>query len=311
VNHWDVSLPVVRLGFLLKKLYDNSNCLGAIASTVAQETIDLTTAGLGRLVVAAISEDSGPPLTATSAGMCGGMIYAVMDYFANKQLPPTTAAPPSSPDDPLFIYIRQRLMDSFDINGDGCRFLAYSLGSYPNGDEGFVQAVGLWKGRSWITYREAVPQIQADIDAGQLSPIGLIQTDSGNIGQNHQVLAYGYKRSGQDVTLFIYDPNEGQKEVTFDFNITQTDGEVHITRRVNGVESTNSKRIWGFFRINGYTPQVPPGGRRIQSLKEAILALLPESIPGEKGSRQISVRSALATLGSPTSVLSWVRSLSL
>jgi hypothetical protein len=29
-----------------------------------------------------------------------------------------------------------------------------------------------------------------------------------SLGKNHQVLAYGYERSGQDVTVHIYDPNE-------------------------------------------------------------------------------------------------------
>ena len=98
-----------------------------------------------------------------------------------------------------------------------------------------IQAVGLTRGRSWVTYREEWPQIQADIDAGKLSPLGLIQTDNLDIGSNHQVLAYGYKKSGQDVTLYIYDPNEAQHEVKYKFNITATDGEVHITRMLEGV----------------------------------------------------------------------------
>jgi hypothetical protein len=39
----------------------------------------------------------------------------------------------------------------------------------------------------------------------------------GDFSNNHQVLAYGYQRSGQNVTLYIYDPNHGQKETTYQF----------------------------------------------------------------------------------------------
>ena len=197
------------------------------------------------------------------------MVYAVMDYYAHHLLPPEQGTSPSSADDPLFQYIRDRLWDSFDVTGQGHRFLGYSSPHYPNGDEGVIQMVGLSKGRSWITYREAFPQIQADIDAGRLSALGLIQTDNLDIGSNHQVLAYAYEKSGQDVTLFIYDPNEGKKEIWFKFNITATDGEVEV--RTNR-RRENDKRIWCLFRMDGYSPRVPPNGRRINSVREAIRA---------------------------------------
>jgi hypothetical protein len=77
-----------------------------------------------------------------------------------------------------------------------------------HGDEGVFQVAGLTRGRSWITYREEWPKIQDDIDAGRPSPLGLIQTDDLDIGSNHQVLAYGYEKSGQKVKLYVYDPNE-------------------------------------------------------------------------------------------------------
>ncbi len=73
-------------------------------------------------------------------------------------------------------FIRDRLWDSFDVDGEGHR-LGYSSPHYPNGDEGVIQAVGLTRGRSWIAHREAWPQIQQNIDGGNLSPVGLIQTE--------------------------------------------------------------------------------------------------------------------------------------
>lgn len=196
------------------------------------------------------------------------MVYAVMDYYNHHLLPPIQSTSPSSPDDALFKYIHDRLLDSFDITGQGHRYLGYSSPHYPNGDEGVIQNIaGLAWGHSWVTYREEWPRIQADIDAGKLSPMGLIHTDNLDVGSNHQVLAYAYGKSGQEVKLFIYDPHEGQREVEFKFNIAATDGEVRIatTHRPE-----NDKRIWCFFRTNGYNPHVPPNGRRINSVKEAI-----------------------------------------
>lgn len=280
-NHWDSDLPVISLGFLWNKLFDSlPGPLGEL--------------GIGRVI-----EEDWAPITHANAGLCGGMVYAVMDYYVSHLLPPEQTTSPSSQNDALFEFIRDRLWDSFDVDGGGHRFLGYSSPHYPNGDEGVIQAVGLTRGRSWIAYREAWPQIQQDIDAGKLSPVGLIQTDNLDIGSNHQVLAYAYKKSGQDVTLFIYDPNEAKHEVRYEFNITATDGEVHISRYVEGTLK-NDHHIYCFFRINGYSPKMPPSGRRITSVKEAIRASL---------TPPYSVRAAVTTNNSASSVTTWMRSL--
>jgi hypothetical protein len=226
------------------------------------------------------------------------MVYAVMDYYASHLLPLEQQTPPNSRNDALFEFIRDRLWDSFDVGGEGHRFLGYSSPHYPNGDEGVIQAVGLTRGRSWMTYREAWPQIQADIDAGNLSPVGLIQTDNLDIGSNHQVLAYAYDKSGQDVTLFIYDPNEAQEEIGLKFNITATDGEVHIARV--GGKPGNDHRIYCFFRINGYTKKMPPSGRPIKSVRDAVRASLPPPY---------SVRAAVAASHTAGSLTTWMQSL--
>jgi hypothetical protein len=278
-NQWDGDLPVISLGFLWNKLFD------------------LLPGPLGELGIGRVVDENWAPITHANAGMCGGMVYAVMDYYAFHLLPPEQKNAPNSRNDILFEFIRDRLWDSFDVEGEGHRFLGYSSPHYPNGDEGVFQVVGLTRGRSWITYREAWPQIQADIDAGKLSPVALIQTDSLDIGENHQVLAYAYERSGQDVTLFIYDTNSGQQEVTYQFNVTATDGEVHITRT-----PPNDKRIWCFFRINGYAPKMPPNGRRITSIKDAIRASTEQKSP-------YSVRAAVAGGNSGGSLSTWMRSL--
>lgn len=278
-NQWSHDLPSMTVGYLWNKLLDSlPGPLGDL--------------GIGRV------DDNWLPFTDAGQGMCGGMVYTVMDYHANHLLPPEMTLPPSSRDDPLFTFVRDRLWDSFDVDGQGHRALGYSSPHYPNGDEGVIQNVaGLARGRSWVTYREEWPRIQDDIDAGRLSPVMLIQTDNLDIGRNHQVLVYAYERSAQDVTLYLYDPNFGQQEVSFCFNVTATDGEVRIQR------SDGEKRIWCLFRINGYTPKLPPAGRRINSVKQAIRASTGQLPP-------YSVRVAMASNHEETdSVQNWMRRL--
>lgn len=278
-SNWSSGLPVVSIGSLWNRLFES---LPGPLSELGVSLVD----------------ENWLPITDASMGMCGGMVYAVMDYYAHHLLPPTQTNNPSSSDDILFKFIRDRLWDSFDVTGQGHRFLAYSSPHYPNGDEGVLQQVaGLAKGRSWVTYREELPRIQDDIDAGKLSPLALIQTDNLDVGSNHQVLVYGYEKNGQKVTLFIYDPNFPQQEVTFTFDITQTDGEVSISR------SHDTKRIWCFFRINGYAPQMPPFGRLTLSVKEAIRASTTQQNP------PYSVRVAMAGNNNDGSLKTWIRTL--
>jgi hypothetical protein len=280
-NRWDSGLPVITLGFLWNRLFES------------------LPGPLGELGIENIPDENWAPITHADTGMCGGMVFTVMDYYAEHLLPPERATSPSSRSDPLFRYIHDRLWDSFDVTGQGHRFLGYSSPHYPNGDEGVFQVVGLTRGRSWVTYREAFPQIQADIDAGKLSPVGLIQTDGLDIGKNHTVLAYAYEKSGQKVKLYIYDPNVAGKEVKFEFNVTNTDGEVKIDRYVED-RLSNTNRIFCFFRINNYSPKTPPEGRRTTSVKEAIRAAL---------TPPYSVRGAVAASSAAGSMREWLRSL--
>jgi hypothetical protein len=238
-NSWDAGLPVTTVGALFNKLLDQ-------LPEPARDALDILR----------IDEDF-MPITHASSGLCGGMVYTVLDYYAAGLFPPSLTTPPASTDDPLFRHVRDRLIDSFDLAGAGHRYLAYSSPVYPNGDEGFVQAVGLWRGKAWVSYREEWPKIRADIDADRPSPIALIQTDSLDIGKNHQVAAYAYQRDGQQVRLWIYDPNHpGHDDVVLTFDVADTAGEVHVTRSHPGGE-----RIWCFFRTDGYNPHQPPGGR--------------------------------------------------
>lgn len=277
-NSWSPDLPVISVGFLWNKLFESAP------------------GPLGELGIEKVIDENFLPLTHANAGLCGGMVYAVMDYYSARLFPPLQKTPPNSQNDALFQFIRDRLWDSFDVGGGGHRFLGYSSPHYPNGDEGAIQAVGLARGRSWVTYREAWPLVQQDIDEGRLSPLGLIQTDDLKIGDNHQVLAYAYEMSGQDVRLYIYDPNE-ETEVVFAFNVTSTDGEVHIARSGG---QPSSHRIFCFFRIDGYAPKQPPNGLRLNGVREAIEYVMPPPF---------SLRAAVQAVPSAHgSVKSWLQS---
>lgn len=62
--------------------------------------------------------------------------------------------------------------------------------------------------------QRAGPAIKADIDAGKLSPLGLIRVKSANpgeLGQNHQVLACGYDLNGTSLALHVHDPNRRRR----------------------------------------------------------------------------------------------------
>lgn len=281
-NSWSHDLPVITVGFLWNRLFES------------------LPGPLGDLGIEKLVDENWLPLTRANTGMCGGMVFAVMDYHAARQLPPDQTAPPDSRDDELYQFIRDRLWDSFDVGGQGHRWLGYSSPHYPNGDEGVFQAIGLTRGRAWITYREAWPQIQADIDAGRPSPVGLVQTVLLDIAQNHQVLAYAYEKSGQDVILFVYDPNvmeEGfPREVALSFNVTHTTGEVVVRRTPSKL---SDPRIWCFFRIDGYSPKGPPRGRHISSVRDALRA---------SQSPPFSLLSALRGSASRGSVRAWLRS---
>jgi len=80
-----------------------------------------------------------------------------------------------------------------------------------------------------------------------------------DIGKNHQVLAYAYRQDGQKVDLWIYDPNHpNENNATLTFDITDTSGEVHVTRTFD-----QATRIWCFFKTTGYSERLPPRGRRL------------------------------------------------
>jgi hypothetical protein len=102
--------------------------------------------------------------------------------------------------------------------------------------------------------------VQADIDGGHPSPLGLVTVhtaDLKQIGKCHQVLAYGYDvDDAGTVTLAIYDPNTapGQADdVWIRFDGAHPGHVSTISHNINIGEPT----LHGFFRST-YLPKAPP-----------------------------------------------------
>lgn len=156
-------------------------------------------------------------------GVCGGMIYSAIDFYQAGSLPPADTTAPGS--GPLFRYLCQRLIDSFDIPAALMKYYAYMNPLYQSGDRQIN--LGLFKinlhGHSWVMVGKEWPKIQLDINRNQLCPIGIILRRSWNpdeMGRNHQVLVYGYEKDGDVLRLLLYDPNYPDDDtVTIGFNL--------------------------------------------------------------------------------------------
>ncbi len=178
-----------------------------------------------------------------AGGLCGGMAFAVRDFFeSGEPIPATTTNPPLNT--PLYDYISRRLFDSFDIPAGVAKFYSYQL---PFHDQG-AETVRQW------------PAINAALDAAQLVCLGLIRVRSfspADLGKNHQVLAYGYDEDDEGrITLAIGDPNHHDSDrVALSFS---TAGAPDVEYSVDGavVDPDSDEHTFGAF-VQRYTHCTP------------------------------------------------------
>ncbi len=174
-------------------------------------------------------------------GLCGGMAFAVRDLFEAHRLPPATHTNPED-DSPAFNFIVKRLIDSFNLPLGVAEYYAWM--NYPTHDT--------WIGPEGLSHRtigDSMPALRQTIDSGHPCPLGLVcihSTNPGDLGQNHQVLAYGYEDDGPTTTVWVYDPNwPDRDDVTISFDHTNPD---HTT---TFAYSTHDHNVLGFFTV-GY-----------------------------------------------------------
>ena len=192
-----------------------------------------------------------------SKGLCGGMVFSALDYFsAGMEIPPDEDLPANRE---LFAYVVKRLLQSFNLPTGPLTYIELMHPRYPDGKStrgryGFIPA-----GRSWRMIRVEWPQIKLRLDAGIPCPIGLVRIKSTSLkrlGENHQVLAYGYELSGDDLTLHLYDPNYHERDdVTLSLNIAAPD---HATE----VAYFRDETVYCFF-MEHYDFAMPPGAETL------------------------------------------------
>jgi hypothetical protein len=189
-------------------------------------------------------------------GLCGGMVFAALDYWYAGIVPPAAAPAPGSP---LFRYVVRRLVESWRIPRGVARY--YQWMTLPDGDLPVLlhgHRVLTQRGVSRRTTGAEWPRVRASLDRGIPVPLGLVTVASPNpllLGHNHQALAFGYAVSGRQVILRVYDPNAGQQDdvgIWFD----TSSGSKSVTFRHN---LSLDRPVRGFFQA-AYSPAIPPTG---------------------------------------------------
>jgi hypothetical protein len=187
-------------------------------------------------------------------GLCGGMVFAALDYWHGRITPPAARPAPSAP---LFQYLVQRLVASWNLPTGAAQY--YQWMNLPNGDSSFNvagQHIVTERGLAWRTIAVQWPQITADLDRGIPAALGLVTVASASpadLGLNHQVLAYGYEASPSQVTVQVYDPNSGQNNgIHIQFDPRDPADPTTFTHNIN-----LSHPVRGFFRTP-YAPATPP-----------------------------------------------------
>ncbi len=188
-------------------------------------------------------------------GLCGGMVFAALDYWQARETPPSKQPAPGTP---LYQFIVKRLIDSWHLPAGVAEY--YLWMTLPDGDASaslLGRSVVIQRGVSWRTIEQQWPLVKASIDAGVPAPLGVVTVKSANpavLGQNHQVGAYAYSVSGSEVTVRVYDPNSGQNnDVWIRFDDSAPQQATTFSTNVNIGEA-----VRGFF-LTAYSPVSPPG----------------------------------------------------
>ncbi|MBX7553332.1 hypothetical protein [Streptomyces sp. NPDC004232] len=192
------------------------------------------------------------PIGNAEYGLCGGMVYAALDYWAASLPVPQDRPDPAAPGTALYDFIVSRLFDSFDLPSLPATLVAIGNPAYP--DTG--SAGNPLEGRSPTIIKDAWPQIRTWIDGGFPAPICLVKVLSVNpldLQHDHQVAVWGYQMSGNQVTLSLYDPNfAGRDDLTIQFDESDVLNPPSIT-----VSDPAQGQVFCFV-TTAYTQKTPP-----------------------------------------------------
>jgi hypothetical protein len=184
-------------------------------------------------------------------GLCGGMVFAALDYWQAGQVPPPDRPEPGSA---LFRFIVRRLVDSWRLPAGVARY--YGWMNLPAADARLRGGMRI-RGLAHRSVSRHWPAVRASLDRGQPVPLGLVTVASANpllLGRNHQVLAYGYQAEGGRVKIAVYDPNSGQDDgVHIQFDTSDRTAATLFQHNIS-----IGRPLRGFF-LTVYSPVMPPG----------------------------------------------------
>lgn len=220
-NAWDLDdVERQRLGGDLTAYFIERGTMGPLGRLIVPSTVRLVRRRLQRLL-------------APTYGLCGGMVFAALDFHrAGLPLPRGEHArdlPP--PGSPMRRYIWRRQLDT--LISDARRFVSWTAALRRSPSKGAARLLS--------HSLEEWSQLRRSLDDGEPVPIGLVR-EGRNVFDNHQVLATGYAPCGpRHVRLYLYDPNCPNREAT----ITIEFGKHQLT----GLESCplGSRVLRGFF----------------------------------------------------------------
>src|SRR5215469_786771 len=102
-------------------------------------------------------------------GLCGGMVFAVRDFFEAGQPIPSMSDPPPG-GSPLYQFIVKRLLDSFNMPFGIGRYLELMEPAFPD-----VSPLPGLPSRASVMLHDEWPRIQQTLDSGHLMPLGLVK----------------------------------------------------------------------------------------------------------------------------------------
>lgn len=179
-------------------------------------------------------------LDIATRGRCGGMAAAALDYWHHGLAVPQD---PNLPADGSLLadYIYGRLVNTMVANG----FKFFHFMRTPDHPT-WVNGIGVAR----ATREEEYPRVKASVDSGRPCLLGLTQSRAlGELGSDHQVVAYGYDSDDRYSYVYVYDNNHPDAEATLRFTTGYDPGEREV------VQSTGE--VWRGFFPEVYAPVVP------------------------------------------------------
>jgi hypothetical protein len=206
-----------------------------------------------------------PEFDIRTDGLCGGMVFAALDYFNNPSIPLPTQNYEPGEGTALRTYLYHRQTNSI-VDHNHVKWTELSVNPFGTRNAEFYR----W-GLEGPGGR--LDHLKREIDAGRPVPLGLKGCDEGCNG-DHQVLAVGYDVGAytgdlgpalRQVKIFVYDPNFPGRTMTL------TPYPEASQYRYREADSQGRRHSWRTYFIAHYSPRTPP--RIVQAARELVLRL--------------------------------------